>query len=47
MKKQIFPKEILNNTYEVHQFKNSKRSKRIYVCILLLIFRYAKQPSFY
>ncbi len=38
MKKQIFPKEILNNTYEVHQFKNSKRSKRIYVCTLLLIF---------
>jgi hypothetical protein len=37
MKKQIFPKEILDNTYEVHQFKHSKRSKRIYACILLLI----------
>ena len=37
MKKQIFPKEILDNTYEVHQFKHSKRSKRIYVFILLLI----------
>lgn len=37
MKKEIFPKEILNNSFEVHQFKHSTRSKRIYSLILLLV----------
>ena len=37
MKKQIFPKEFLENTNEAHQFRNSKKSKRIYVGILFLI----------
>ena len=37
MKKEIFPKEILDNSFEVHQFKHSTRSKRIYSLILLLV----------
>jgi HlyD family secretion protein len=37
MKKEIFPKEILDNSFEVHQFKHSTRSKRIYSIILLLV----------
>ena len=37
MKKQIFPKEFLENTNEAHQFRHSKKSKRIYVGILFLI----------
>ena len=35
--KQIFPKEIIENTAEVHQFRHSTRSKIIY-SILLLVF---------
>jgi hypothetical protein len=37
MKKQLFPKEILENTYEVHQFKYSKGSQRIYLLLLFLL----------
>ena len=33
--KQIFPKEIIGNTLEVHQFKHSTKSKVIYSVILL------------
>ena len=35
--KQIFPKEIIDNTVHVHQFKHSSRSKIIYSIILLSI----------
>jgi HlyD family secretion protein len=35
--KQVFPKEILENTAEVHQFMHSSRSKSIYHIILLLL----------
>ena len=35
--KQVFPKEILENTAEVHQFKHSTKSKSIYGIILLLL----------
>lgn len=35
MKKQIFPKEIIENTLEVHQFKHTNKSKVIYSVILL------------
>ncbi len=35
MKKQLFPKEILDNTLEVHQFKYSKQSQKIYFFILV------------
>ncbi len=34
---QIFPKEIIENTSEVHQFKNSTKSKAIYLIILLTL----------
>lgn len=34
MKKQIFPKEIIENTLEVHQFKHTNKSKIIYSIIL-------------
>ena len=34
MKKQIFPKEIIENTIEVHQFKHTNKSKIIYSFIL-------------
>ncbi len=36
MKKQIFPKEIIENTLEVHQFKHTDKSKIIYnpLCIM-------------
>ena len=34
---QVFPKEILENTAEVHQFMHSSRSKSIYLVILLLL----------
>lgn len=37
MKKQIFPKEIIENTLEVHQFKHSNNSKIIYSIILLIL----------
>ena len=37
MKKQIFPKEIIENTLEVHQFKHTNRSKIIYSVILLTL----------
>ncbi len=33
--KQIFPKEIVNNTIEVHQFKHSKKSSVIYTILLI------------
>ena len=35
MKKQIFPKEIIENTVEVHQFKHTNKSKIIYGIILI------------
>lgn len=35
--KQVFPREILENTAEVHQFRHSKRSKGIYLIILLIL----------
>lgn len=35
MVKQIFPKEIIESTVEVHQFKHTNRSKIIYSIILL------------
>jgi hypothetical protein len=34
MKKQIFPKEIIENTLEVHHFKHTNKSKIIYSIIL-------------
>lgn len=37
MPKQIFPKEIIENSVEAHHFKNSNRSKLIYVIILLAL----------
>ena len=37
MKKQIFPKEIIENTLEVHQFKHTNKSKIIYGIILLAL----------
>ena len=37
MKKQIFPKEIIENTVEVHQFKHTNKSKIIYGIILLAL----------
>jgi len=33
--KQIFPKEIIENTTEVHQFRHSRKSRVIYLIILL------------
>ncbi|MBT8180217.1 MAG: HlyD family efflux transporter periplasmic adaptor subunit [Eudoraea sp.] len=35
--KQIFPKEIIENTSEVHQFKHTNRSKIIYSIILVTL----------
>ncbi|MGZ0015439.1 HlyD family secretion protein [Yeosuana sp. AK3] len=35
--KQIFPKEIIDSTVEVHQFKHSNKSKIIYTVILVSI----------
>ncbi|QDO93460.1 hypothetical protein FNB79_05535 [Formosa sediminum] len=37
MKKQIFPKEIIENIVEVHQFKHTNKSKIIYSFILLAL----------
>lgn len=37
MKNQIFPKEIIENTVEVHQFKYTNKSKIIYSFILLAL----------
>jgi len=37
MPKQIFPKEIIENSVEAHHFKNTHRSKHIYVFILLAL----------
>ncbi len=37
MKKQIFPKEIIENTLEVHQLKHTNKSKIIYSIILLTL----------
>ncbi|CAA0173872.1 Secretion protein HlyD [Tenacibaculum maritimum] len=37
MKKQIFPKEIIENTLEVHQFKHTNKSKIIYSIILVTL----------
>ena len=36
--KQVFPREILDNTAEVHQFKHSTRSKGIYSILLFILF---------
>ncbi len=35
--KQVFPREILDNTAEVHQFKHSTRSKGIYSILLFIL----------
>lgn len=35
MSKQIFPKEIIENTVEVHQFKHTNKSKIIYGILLI------------
>lgn len=35
--KQVFPKEILENTAEVHRFKHSTKSKVIYLLLLVLL----------
>lgn len=35
--KQIFPKEIIDSTVDVHQFKHTTKSKIIYSIILLSI----------
>ncbi len=35
--KTIFPKEILENTTQLHQFKHSKKSTFIYTTILIAI----------
>ena len=35
--KQVFPKEILENTVEVHRFKHSTKSKVIYLLLLVLL----------
>lgn len=37
MKKQIFPKEIIENTVDVHQFKHTNKSKFIYGFILFAL----------
>jgi len=37
MKKQIFPKEIIENTVDVHQFKHTNKSKIIYGFILFAL----------
>jgi len=37
MKKKIFPKEIIENTIEVHQFKHTNNSKIIYGFILIML----------
>ena len=37
MKKQIFPKEIIENTVDVHQFKHTNKSKIIYCFILFAL----------
>ncbi|MGG8495905.1 hypothetical protein ACQY1Q_05780 [Tenacibaculum sp. TC6] len=35
MLKQLFPKEIIENTVEVHQFKHSRKTSIIYTIILM------------
>lgn len=35
--KQLFPKEIIENSVEVHQFKHSKKSKIVYSILLVAI----------
>ncbi|NNL01492.1 MAG: secretion protein HlyD, partial [Eudoraea sp.] len=35
--KQVFPREILENTADVHKFNHSTRSKVIYLIILLIL----------
>ncbi len=43
--KQIFPKEILENTTQVHQFKHSKKSSIIYsIFIISLIGAFISLP---
>lgn len=37
MKQQIFPKEIIESTFEVHQFKHSNKSKIIYSIFLIAL----------
>ena len=37
MKKQLFPKEFLSHSFEVHQFQHDKKSQRIYWVILLFL----------
>jgi len=38
MKNQLFPKEFLNHTVEVHHFRFRVRSRVIYLCLLFLLF---------
>lgn len=35
MPKQLFPKEIIKNTVEAHQFKHSRKTSIIYTIILI------------
>ena len=45
MSKQIFPKEIIENSTEVHQFKHTNKSKIIYsVFLVALIITIASLP---
>ena len=36
MKKQLFPKEIIENSVEVHQFINSKKNQAVYIALIIL-----------
>lgn len=36
MKEQLFPKEIIENTVEVHQFTYSKKSQAVYIALIIL-----------
>lgn len=36
MKKQLFPKEIIENTLEVHQFTYIKKSQAVYIALIIL-----------
>lgn len=46
MKKQIFPKEFIENTYEAHQFRHSKQSQKIHILLLLLFLGTAESLPF-
>jgi hypothetical protein len=38
MKKQLFPKEIIESTAEVHQFKQPHRSKKISIIPFVIVY---------